>query len=110
VSAALRELFRAKAGDCSSDFFSGNLLFCNEAHTENKHESREEKVVEKELDKSEHGSLVGLDDVSDEFYDVPEQSDYDLTDEGWPSDCGQGACLQVKTVLFFLQECPVISK
>lgn len=98
--AALRELFRAKAGDYSSDFLSGNLLFCNEAHTENRPEfqtfceSREGKVDEKELDKSEHGSLVGLDDVSDEFYDVPEQSDYDMEDEGWPSDCGQGACLQ----------------
>ncbi|KAJ8432038.1 hypothetical protein Cgig2_020582 [Carnegiea gigantea] len=114
--AALRELFRAKAGDYSSDFLLGNMLFCNEAHTENRPEfqtfceSREGKVDEKELDKSEHGSLVGLDDVSDEFYDVPEQSDYDMEDEGWPSDCGQGACLQVKAVLFLPQECPVISE
>lgn len=88
--AALRELFKAKTGDYLSDFSSGNLLFYNGAQIENKPEVQthlEERVEEKVLDESpsEHASLLGLDDVSDEFYDVLEPSDIDLGDDGWAS-------------------------
>lgn len=88
--AALRELFKAKTGDYLSDFSSGNLLFYNGAQIENKPEVQthlEERVEEKVLDESpsEHASLLGLDDVSDEFYDVLGPSDIDLGDDGWAS-------------------------
>lgn len=43
----------------------------------------EEKVLDESP--SEHASLLGLDDVSDEFYDVLEPSDIDLGDDGWAS-------------------------
>ncbi|XP_040969199.1 protein ENHANCED DISEASE RESISTANCE 2-like isoform X3 [Gossypium hirsutum] len=35
---------------------------------------------------SEHSSLVGLNDAADEFFDVPEPTDYDQSTDGWDSD------------------------
>lgn len=75
---------------------------CRSAHNDNRAEvqahaeNREEMLEEKDEDKtpSEYSSLVRFNDVGDEFFDVPEQSDYDLPDDGWPSDCVQETCLQ----------------
>ncbi|KAJ4826742.1 hypothetical protein Tsubulata_016831 [Turnera subulata] len=94
--AALRELFRAKIGNCPlSDFSSGELgrsirLQQNEADwsvdartlTE---DGKTRESLNEEADKapSEHASLGGLNDAADEFFDVPEPSDYDQLENGW---------------------------
>ncbi|RVW97208.1 Protein enhanced disease resistance 2 [Vitis vinifera] len=127
--AALRELFRAKLGNYpSSDFSSGELTsnvrlpqseqdVKTEAQTLAE-EKTEEDIEDREVDKtpSEHASLVGLNDAADEFFDVPEPSDSDLAENGWPSDFGSEMYSQVQAptyppqtyVMFFpsvRQEC-----
>lgn len=104
VFAALRELFKAKAGDCFSSNSFGDQPFGHASQNENKPEiyphavDGKENLEEKELEKlSEHGSLAELNDVSDEFFDAPEGSDFDPPDYGWPSDCGPETNLQVIT-------------
>ncbi|KAH0664398.1 protein ENHANCED DISEASE RESISTANCE 2-like [Solanum tuberosum] len=97
--AALRELFIAKLGDCSSSYFL-------EEHVRDKRLQQIEEVkveiqtivengknmadMEEEVAKSpsEHASLMGLNDASDEFFDVSEPLDYDQSENGWPSDFG----------------------
>lgn len=44
---------------------------------------------------SEHASLMGLNDASDEFFDVSEPLDYDQSENGWPSDFGPEMYSQV---------------
>lgn len=44
---------------------------------------------------SEHASLMGLNDSSDEFFDVSEPLDYDQSENGWPSDFGPEMYSQV---------------
>ncbi|KAL2938367.1 Protein ENHANCED DISEASE RESISTANCE 2-like [Bienertia sinuspersici] len=88
--AALREFFKAEAGVYFSNISSGDLAFChgtqNEAGPEiQPYANRKEKEVDKA---SEHGSLAELNDISDEFFDVPEESYFDLSDHDWHSDCG----------------------
>lgn len=41
--------------------------------------------ISEEVDKtpSEHASLVSLNDAADEFFDVPEPSDYDQSEADW---------------------------
>ncbi|KAJ4726054.1 protein ENHANCED DISEASE RESISTANCE 2-like [Melia azedarach] len=97
--AALRELFRAKEGNySSSDFSSGELSRTIRRHqldggnvvqTQTEDGNSKENTAE-EADKfpSEHASLVGLNDAADEFFDVPEPSDYDDLENGWTSDFG----------------------
>uniref|UniRef100_M1C950 Pleckstrin homology (PH) domain-containing protein / lipid-binding START domain-containing protein n=1 Tax=Solanum tuberosum TaxID=4113 RepID=M1C950_SOLTU len=95
----LRELFIAKLGDCSSSYFL-------EEHVRDKRLQQIEEVkveiqtivengknmadMEEEVAKSpsEHASLMGLNDASDEFFDVSEPLDYDQSENGWPSDFG----------------------
>ncbi|KAA8550387.1 hypothetical protein F0562_002071 [Nyssa sinensis] len=99
--AALRELFRAKLGNyLSSDFSSGELtrdirLSQSEnikVDVQNRAENgkTKEDMEEEEAVKmpSEHSSLVGLNDATDEFFDVSEPLDYDQSENGWPSDFG----------------------
>uniref|UniRef100_A0A6N2L728 START domain-containing protein n=1 Tax=Salix viminalis TaxID=40686 RepID=A0A6N2L728_SALVM len=99
--AALRELFKAKLGNCpSSDFSSGELVGNIRLHqTEGDQridtetptdDGMTKKCMNEEVDKtpSEHASLVGLNDPADEFFDVPEPSDYDQLENGWSSDFG----------------------
>ncbi|KAH6814643.1 Pleckstrin homology and lipid-binding START domains-containing protein [Perilla frutescens var. frutescens] len=98
--AALRELFRAKLDSSSSDFSSGELMsnsnvqqkkmdlkvdVQNGAENGQNREDMEEEVVKTP---SEHSNLVGLNDATDEFFDVPEPLDYDQSETGWPSDYG----------------------
>ncbi|GAB2275074.1 hypothetical protein Dimus_009843 [Dionaea muscipula] len=96
--AALRELFKAKLGSYpSSDFSSGDLArdtvsarmgrMGNDAEVQIQKEN-DGKLEEHESDRqgSEHSSLVGFNDVGDEFFDVAEPSDCDLAEEGWASN------------------------
>ncbi|XP_042521222.1 protein ENHANCED DISEASE RESISTANCE 2-like isoform X2 [Macadamia integrifolia] len=100
--AALRELFRARVGNYpSSNFSSGELardigLVQNErenikVEVQNPEQNRmsdEDDGMEKELGNppSVPASLMGLNDTSDEFFDVPEPSDNDESESCWPSD------------------------
>ncbi|XP_051120733.1 protein ENHANCED DISEASE RESISTANCE 2-like [Andrographis paniculata] len=93
--AALRELFRAKL-DGSSNFSSGELMSskCTQ-HTKVEVQTKVENGLNREvmeentiISPSEHSSLVGLNDTSDEFFDVSEPLDYDQSENGWPSDFG----------------------
>jgi len=51
---------------------------------ENNHDNSVEEVDQTQ---SEHASLVTLNDADDEFYDVPEPSDYDESENGWMTEC-----------------------
>ncbi|KAG8644597.1 protein ENHANCED DISEASE RESISTANCE 2 isoform X2 [Manihot esculenta] len=93
--AALRELFRAKQGNCaSSEFSSGELARNVKLHqseeARNGDDGRSKEFLSEEVDKapSEHASLVSLNDASDEFFDVPEPSDYGQAENGWSYDFG----------------------
>ncbi|XP_059300445.1 protein ENHANCED DISEASE RESISTANCE 2-like isoform X2 [Lycium ferocissimum] len=98
--AALRELFRAKLGDCSSSYLLEEQVRDKRLHQEVKAEIQtrlengnsmpdmEEEEEEVAKAPSEHASLMGLNDASDEFFDVSEPLDYDQSENGWPSDFG----------------------
>ncbi|KAH9660737.1 Pleckstrin (PH) and lipid-binding START domains-containing protein [Citrus sinensis] len=96
--AALRELFRAKQGNYSSpEFLSGELTRNMRMHQTDGNmvqmpteDGNSKKNTSEEVDQvsSEHASLVGLNDAADEFFDVPEPSDYDDSENGWTSDFG----------------------
>lgn len=89
--AALRELFRAKQGYSSSEFSSGELTR-NIGSCQNEVDSRfdvqTKAIIAEEVDKtpSEHGSLVSFNDAADEFFDVPEPSDFDQSETDWVPD------------------------
>ncbi|KAF8403070.1 hypothetical protein HHK36_011164 [Tetracentron sinense] len=100
VFAALRELFRAKVGKYPSDV-SGELtrdigLPCSEKEDidvevrtlAEKRKTEEEDLTEDEVEKSpsKPASLMELNDATDEFFDVPEPSEYDQSENGWLSD------------------------
>lgn len=108
--AALRELFRAKQGNYSSpEFLSGELTRNMRMHqtdgnmvqmpTEDGN-SKENTSEEVDQVSSEHASLVGLNDAADEFFDVPEPSEYDDSENGWTSDFGPEMNSQVPTLSY----------
>ncbi|KAK6156361.1 hypothetical protein DH2020_010609 [Rehmannia glutinosa] len=93
---ALREYFSAKAGNIDHEFLSGELTIVTEvADNENeaiKTEIGIKKIHSKTDDEasghlSADSSLTGLDDTADEFFDVPEPSDYDMLENGWSDTC-----------------------
>ncbi|XP_068316072.1 protein ENHANCED DISEASE RESISTANCE 2-like [Pyrus communis] len=98
--AALRELFRAKAGTSSPEFSSGDMSseikFSQSGQqnikTEVQHPGEVKKMeegvlMEDEVEKPEgRASLKGLHDAADEFFDVPEPTEYDQFENEWPSD------------------------
>ncbi|KAJ4980092.1 hypothetical protein NE237_010872 [Protea cynaroides] len=100
--AALRELFGARVGNYPSfDLSSSEMareirLPQNEREDikvefQNPIESRtsdEDDGMGEELENppSKPASLMGLNDSSEEFYDVPESSDNDESESTWPSD------------------------
>ncbi|XP_057955414.1 protein ENHANCED DISEASE RESISTANCE 2 isoform X2 [Malania oleifera] len=106
--AALRELFRAKLGNCpSSDFSSGELtgdVRLPQGEEDSKFEDRtlaengktKDDIEEEVADKtpSEHASLVGLNDAADEFFDVSEPLDFVQSENSWPSDFDSEGYLQ----------------
>ncbi|KAL4611091.1 hypothetical protein ACB092_08G099500 [Castanea dentata] len=99
--AALREMFKAKLGnytllDLSSGELTRNIRLNQiegdimvEVHTpRGDGKTKENKAEEMEKTPSEHASLVSLNDVADEFFDVPEPSDYDQSENSWSPDFG----------------------
>ncbi|XP_055831924.1 protein ENHANCED DISEASE RESISTANCE 2-like isoform X3 [Solanum dulcamara] len=96
--AALRELFIAKLGDCSSSYFLEEHVRDKRVHqieevkvqkqTSGENGKNMEDMEEVAKSPSEHASLMGLNDASDEFFDVSEPLDYDQSENGWPSDFG----------------------
>ncbi|XP_058101736.1 protein ENHANCED DISEASE RESISTANCE 2-like isoform X2 [Magnolia sinica] len=99
--AALRELFRAKLGNCPcSDFSSGELMKeigLPQSEKENikvevqssAENGMSEDLTEREEEKSPTkpsslgGSFLQLSDAADEFFDVPEQAEYDEPETSW---------------------------
>ncbi|KAK6936057.1 Protein ENHANCED DISEASE RESISTANCE 2, C-terminal [Dillenia turbinata] len=99
--AALRELFRTKQGnylssDCSSGELTSNFRLLQNVDVQVDDQSlpengtSEKDHLEEEAVKtpSDHASLVGLNDATDEFFDVPEPSDSDQPENAWLSDYG----------------------
>ncbi|KAL5801738.1 hypothetical protein ACOSQ3_033370 [Xanthoceras sorbifolium] len=110
--AALRELFRAKEGNSSSEFssiewlrdnglphsieFSGDIQCVKSENKDVKTEVQSQEVTTKtekdttdELEKpsSERTSLFGLHDVTDEFFDVPEATEDMCSDQSeWSAE------------------------
>ncbi|KAG4941498.1 hypothetical protein JHK87_045369 [Glycine soja] len=82
--AALREFFKAKAGNCSSEPIEIAVDIKNEVTEENS--KAVEGVLEGEVagETSRRTSLMGLDD-SDEFFDVSEPKNYDEFENEWHS-------------------------
>ncbi|TYI70706.1 hypothetical protein E1A91_D08G240200v1 [Gossypium mustelinum] len=99
--AALRELFRAKQVKYPSDNLSsgelirkvrlhqsvedGTIDMCTQIEAGKTKETTSEVM---ERAPSEHSSLLGLNDAADEFFDVPEPTDYEQSEAGWTSDFG----------------------
>ncbi|XP_062171454.1 protein ENHANCED DISEASE RESISTANCE 2 [Alnus glutinosa] len=99
--AALREMFRAKLGNYTSPDFSSGELIRNIRLNQTEGAStvdfriltgdgRTKENITKEMEKtpSEHGSLVSLTDAADEFFDVPEPSYYDQSENSLNPDFG----------------------
>ncbi|GFZ14760.1 pleckstrin homology (PH) and lipid-binding START domains-containing protein [Actinidia rufa] len=99
--AALRELFRAKAGNYYSSEFSSVEMTKDIGLSQSEKEDvktevqNSDELIKIEGDKMEaetgnalsgNSSLRGLNDASDEFFDVPEHSDDDQLENDWPSD------------------------
>lgn len=99
--AALRELFRAKAGNyTSSEYSSGELTrdiglpqsekedIKSEVVTHESKKIEEDNAKEDEVEKlpSTSASLMGLNDMADEFFDVPEPTDDDNLEHAWTSE------------------------
>ena len=111
---ALREFFRAKQGYSSSEYSSGELTR-NVGSCQNEVDSRldiqtmtrdgsNKGNMAEEVDKtpSEHASLVSLNDAADEFFDVPEFSDYDQSEADWVPDFVPEMHSQVNAVTHIL--------
>ncbi|KAL5231794.1 hypothetical protein ABZP36_030570 [Zizania latifolia] len=101
--AALREFFRAKNGNCAClEFSSGELTRDmgllpgeNEQKTIEMLSANESNRLEDPTEGSlggsnrllsSAGSFVQLNDAADEFFDVPDESEYDQREAMWPSD------------------------
>lgn len=61
-------------------------------------QNREDMEEESLKTPSEHSSLVGLNDATDEFFDVSEPLDYDQSETVWQSDYGPEMYSQVLPV------------
>ncbi|XP_027364670.1 protein ENHANCED DISEASE RESISTANCE 2-like [Abrus precatorius] len=98
--AALRELFRTKTGNCSAEVepitmtkdIGLPLNVKEEIKTQvpKKNGKVEDLIVMTDEEEKEHGgptSLMGMNDA-DEFFDVPESTDYDPFENEWHSDMG----------------------
>ncbi|CAH9116088.1 unnamed protein product [Cuscuta europaea] len=88
--AALREMFKAQPGSYFYDASSGELTIDIQLPLGDKEQRKKEvspERVEEEIEKHPSGrsSLVGLNDVGDEFFDVAEPSDDEQSDHGWSS-------------------------
>nr|GLL34980.1 protein ENHANCED DISEASE RESISTANCE 2-like [Ipomoea trifida] len=89
--AALREMFKAKSGSYFLDPDMDELTIDIQLPVSEKEEIKNEVVVTERTEEdttekypSACSSIVELDDVADEFFDVPEASDDEHSDLGWP--------------------------
>lgn len=109
--AAMRELFRTKAGNYSSETIIMTkdiglpLSVKEEIKTEvpqGNGNIEDLLLVKDDVDKELVGrtSLMGLND-SDEFFDVPESTDYDHYDHDWHSDLTSEQMVLHKTFYVF---------
>jgi len=80
--AALGEMFKAKAGNHSSEFLSGDST--RDIGLPQSEEDKHTIGDEFEKPPSSHASLMGRNDASDEFFDVPEPDSAHIETE-WPS-------------------------
>ncbi|XP_051120142.1 protein ENHANCED DISEASE RESISTANCE 2-like [Andrographis paniculata] len=92
--AALSEFFKMKARNTSCELVSGDQpidIGVPEAESEDKrtHTKPQDKVP---IRLSGASSLSVLNDAEDEFFDVPEPSDNDISENGWPSDITPESC------------------
>ncbi|KAL0403482.1 UNVERIFIED_CONTAM: protein ENHANCED DISEASE RESISTANCE 2 [Sesamum radiatum] len=90
--AALRELFKANAGNTSPEYITGERKIdmarnhesakqeINRIHTEPEDEVMRLQTVSSSL------TLTALSDAADEFFDVPEPSDDEALENGWNSE------------------------
>jgi hypothetical protein len=101
--AALREFFRAKNGNCACIEFSSGELTRDMGLQQGENErlkiemqsANESKRFEDTTEGSQGGSnrhlssagsLVQLNDTTDEFFDIPDESEYDQREAMWSSD------------------------
>ncbi|XP_061998570.1 protein ENHANCED DISEASE RESISTANCE 2-like [Rosa rugosa] len=97
--AALRELYGTKAGNYSTAFRSGEFsrdiglahsekeITKTEFHSPLEVKKKEEvNPMEDEVEKPGRASLKGMHDSADEFFDVPEPTDYDQFENEWSSE------------------------
>nr|GMD38634.1 protein ENHANCED DISEASE RESISTANCE 2-like [Ipomoea batatas] len=89
--AALREMLKAKSGSYFLDPDMDELTIDIQLPVSEKEEIKNEVVVTERTEEdttekypSACSSIVELDDVADEFFDVPEASDDEHSDLGWP--------------------------
>ncbi|KAK9126033.1 hypothetical protein Scep_014879 [Stephania cephalantha] len=107
--AALREFFKAKRGNFPfSEFSSGELtrtirLTRGEkeeikvelsSHLKNRNSVEEDPMEEMDKSSTKTASIGELNDTIDEFFDVPEPSDYNQFENGWSSDTSADMQLQ----------------
>ncbi|KAK4403888.1 protein ENHANCED DISEASE RESISTANCE 2 [Sesamum angolense] len=88
--AALRELFKANAGNTSPEYITGERkIDMMRNHESGKqeinrmHNEPEDEVMRLQTVSS---SLTALSDAADEFFDVPEPSDDEALENGWNSE------------------------
>lgn len=86
--AALRELFRAKGKNNSHELFSREITreigmpHCEKEDIKTEIELMGMESVKK--DEPRPSNLMGLNDAVDEFFDVPEPSDDERSENEWP--------------------------
>ncbi|KAL4279189.1 hypothetical protein GQ457_03G027590 [Hibiscus cannabinus] len=105
--AALRELFKSKQGNYSSKFLSREWQrhihlpqteeTDNNIDTESAEKIEEDDLIENEMEKpaSAHVTLMGLNEEPDEFFDVPEASEFaddDHSDSEWNTEPSSELC------------------
>uniref|UniRef100_A0A2C9V1H6 START domain-containing protein n=1 Tax=Manihot esculenta TaxID=3983 RepID=A0A2C9V1H6_MANES len=75
---------------CLKRELARNVKLHQSEEARNGDDGRSKEFLSEEVDKapSEHASLVSLNDASDEFFDVPEPSDYGQAENGWSYDFG----------------------
>lgn len=121
--AALREFFRAKNGNCACMEFSsgelsrdmglpqgGNGRTNIEMQSANESKRLEGPAEGPQGGSNRHlsstGSLVQLNDATDEFFDVPDESEYDQREAMWSSDESTHASVSSLNRTFFLEHTP----
>ncbi|XP_072057084.1 protein ENHANCED DISEASE RESISTANCE 2-like isoform X5 [Arachis hypogaea] len=114
--AALRELLKAKLGNCPpSDYSSGELirksglrLNGGEISSDTEIQAGDEDAndnFDEEVDQTqaERASLVSMNDADDKFYDVLEPSDCDEPENEWMAECSHQKTQKLSTAASFVR-------